>query len=68
MDVSRAIPSLIRMFKLKHEKNFTRATTMTAVLARPAESRQTMVDGLNMTHINVGMKFRPCGMKKGGLT
>ena len=37
---------------------------MMGVLARPAKSRQTRVDGLNMMRINVGMKFRLCGMKK----
>ena len=66
MDVSRTIPSLTRMFELKHGENFMKATTMTSVLARPAESRRTMADGLNMRHINVGVKYRLCGMKMEG--
>ena len=62
--MSRTIPNLVRMFKLKHERNFTKATTMMDVLACLAESRRTPTDGFNLRHINVGMKFRLCGMKR----
>ena len=64
--MSRTMLNLVRMFKLKQKKDFTKVTTMTDVLARLTESQRTLMDGLNSKHVNVGMKCRLCGMNRGG--